>query len=106
MLDVIIALTPALIAATVIFGGRALLLTAVCVASCVVFEWLMCLLLKKDNTIGDLSAIVTLSLIHIYLARLAGQAAAEIRQGGQGGANQGADVFRLPHAAGCLWSRR
>lgn len=52
MLDVIIALTPALIAATVIFGGRALLLTAVCVASCVVFEWLMCLLLKKDNTSG------------------------------------------------------
>lgn len=67
MLDVIIALTPALIAATVIFGGRALLLTAVCVASCVVFEWLMCLLLKKDNTIGDLSAIVTGMLLAFNL---------------------------------------
>ena len=67
MLDVIIALTPALIAATVIFGGRALLLTAVCVASCVVFEWLMCLLLKKDNPIGDLSAIVTGMLLAFNL---------------------------------------
>ena len=59
MLDVIIALIPALIAATIIFGPRALLLTGVCVVSCVVFEWLMCLALKKDVTIGDLSAIVT-----------------------------------------------
>lgn len=59
MLDVIIALVPTLVAATVIFGLRALLLSLVCVASCVLFEFLMCLALKKDNTVPDLSAVVT-----------------------------------------------
>ena len=39
MRDVLIALAPALIAGTVIFGWRALLVTAVCTASCVFFEW-------------------------------------------------------------------
>ena len=39
MLNVIIALIPALIAAVVIFGFRALLVTAVCVVSCVFFEY-------------------------------------------------------------------
>ena len=37
--DVLIALCPALIAAIVIFGWRALLVTAVCAAACVFFEW-------------------------------------------------------------------
>ncbi len=59
MLDVIIALIPALIASVIIFGLRALLLTAVCVAACVLSEYLFCLLCKKPCTIGDLSAIVT-----------------------------------------------
>lgn len=39
MLDVIIALIPAFIMSGVIFGPRAILLTIVCVASCIVFEW-------------------------------------------------------------------
>lgn len=59
MLNVIIALLPALAAGCYIFGMRALLLTAVCVASCVVFEFLCRKLMKRDNTIGDLSAAVT-----------------------------------------------
>jgi hypothetical protein len=58
MLDVLIALTPALIAGTVIFGLRSLLVTAVCVASCVLFEFVFNLLVKKDQTISDLSAAV------------------------------------------------
>lgn len=59
MLDVLIALCPALIAATYIFGLRALLLTAVCVASCVVCEFACRKLMKRSNTISDLSAVVT-----------------------------------------------
>lgn len=59
MRDVLIALAPALIAATYIFGLRALLLTAVCVASCVVTEYICRKLMKRPNTIGDLSAVVT-----------------------------------------------
>ena len=59
MLNVIIALLPALAAGCYIFGMRALLLTAVCVASCVLFEFCCRKLMKRDNTIGDLSAVVT-----------------------------------------------
>ncbi|MBR1724116.1 MAG: RnfABCDGE type electron transport complex subunit D [Ruminococcus sp.] len=59
MRDVLIALAPALIAATYIFGLRALLLTAVCVASCVATEYICRKLMKRPNTIGDLSAVVT-----------------------------------------------
>ncbi|MCR5015332.1 MAG: RnfABCDGE type electron transport complex subunit D [Ruminococcus sp.] len=59
MLNVIIALMPALIVGIVYFGLRALLLTAVCVGSCVLFEYLARKLMKRENTIGDLSAVVT-----------------------------------------------
>lgn len=59
MLDVIIALIPALIVSAIIFGLKALVLVAVCVASCVLFEYLFNLICKKPCTIGDLSAIVT-----------------------------------------------
>ena len=57
--DVLIALCPALIAAIVIFGWRALLVTAVCAAACVFFEWGSEKLCHKPSTIGDLSAVVT-----------------------------------------------
>ena len=67
MLDVIIALVPALIAATFIFGWRALVVTAVCVASCVVSEWLFEKLCKRDVTVGDLSAVVTGMLLGFNL---------------------------------------
>lgn len=40
MLDVIIALTPALIASVILFGLRALLVTAVSVAAAVLAEYL------------------------------------------------------------------
>lgn len=59
MLDVIIALVPALIASVIIFGLRALALVAVCVAVCVIAEYLFGLVCKKPCTIGDLSAVVT-----------------------------------------------
>ncbi len=59
MLDVIIALMPALIAAVVLFGFQALLLTAVCVVSCVASEYISRKVMKRDTSIADLSAVVT-----------------------------------------------
>lgn len=59
MRDVLIALAPALVAATMFFGWRALLVTAVSVFSCVFFEWAFEKLVKRPSTIGDLSAAVT-----------------------------------------------
>ena len=59
MLDVIIAMVPAIIASGVIFGLRAVLLTAVTAAACVVFEYLWNKAMKKEQTVGDLSAVVT-----------------------------------------------
>lgn len=59
MLDVIIALMPALIMSVVLFGFRSLFVTAVSVLSCVLFEYIARKVMKRDNTIGDLSAVVT-----------------------------------------------
>ncbi len=58
--DVVLALLPALAVSTYILGMRVLLITAVAVASCVVFEYLISrLFLKRKSTICDLSAVVT-----------------------------------------------
>ncbi len=59
MLDVILALIPALIASVVIFGYKALLVTVVCVASAVLSEYVSRRVMKRHQTIGDLSAVVT-----------------------------------------------
>ena len=59
MLDVIIAMIPALAAACVIFGMRSLLLTAASALFCVVLEHVWCLIRKIPTTVGDLSAVVT-----------------------------------------------
>ena len=59
MRDVVIALIPALAVSTYVFGFQAILLTAVCVIACVFFEWATRKILKRENTIGDWSAIVT-----------------------------------------------
>ncbi len=67
MLDVIIALVPSLIASVVVFGFRSLLVTAVCVAACVLFEYVSRRVMKRDTTIGDLSAIVTGMLLAFNL---------------------------------------
>ena len=67
MLDVLIALTPAAIAGTVIFGLRSLLVIAVCMMSCVLMEALFNITVKKDQTVGDLSAAVTGLLLALNL---------------------------------------
>ena len=59
MLDVIIALLPALAWSVYCFGWKALLLTAVSVVSCVFFEWAYRKVMKKSCMVGDLSAVVT-----------------------------------------------
>ena len=59
MLDVIIAMMPAVIASCIFFGVRALIIVAVCVATCVVSEFVCRKVMKRENTIADLSAVVT-----------------------------------------------
>ncbi len=67
MRDVLIALLPATVAGAVIFGLRALLVVAVCVAASVGFEALYNLITKKDQTVSDLSAAVTGLLLALNL---------------------------------------
>jgi electron transport complex protein RnfD len=67
MRDVLIALAPAAIAGVVIFGLRALLVIALCVGSCVGLEALYNLIVKKEQTVGDLSAAVTGLLLALNL---------------------------------------
>ncbi len=67
MLDVVIALIPAAIASVVIFGARSLLVIGVCVAVCVFSEWGFEKICKKENTITDLSAVVTGMLLAFNL---------------------------------------
>ena len=67
MLDVVIALCPALIAAVVLFGYRSAVITAVCVVSAIISEWLSRKVMKKPQTIGDLSAVVTGMLLAFNL---------------------------------------
>lgn len=67
MRDVLIALAPATVAGVVIFGLRSLLVILACVASCVAFEALFNKIVNKEQTIGDLSAVVTGLLLALNL---------------------------------------
>ncbi len=67
MIQVLIALCPALIASIVIFGPMAAIMTVVCCSSCVIFEWLFSVVTKRENTIGDCSALVTGMLLSFNL---------------------------------------
>lgn len=67
MLHVIIALCPAVLAGTVIFGLRALLLCVLCPTFCVLSEMIFNKITKKPQTISDLSAIVTGILLALNL---------------------------------------
>lgn len=59
MLDVIIALIPALIASIVLFGPRVIAVTATTVITAVLAEYISRKVMKRHNTISDLSAVVT-----------------------------------------------
>ena len=59
MLDVLIALLPALLVGVFTFGPRALILTVISVGSCLFYEWGYSRLVLIKNPIGVLSAAVT-----------------------------------------------
>ncbi len=67
MQRVCLALCPTLIAAVIIFGINALILTAVTVIACVFFEWAYCKLMHRENPVGDFSAVVTGMLLAFNL---------------------------------------
>ena len=67
MMDVVIALMPALIVGILQFGIRAFLNVLVSAVSAVATEWLYCVIMKKRNTIVDGSAVVTGVLLAMTL---------------------------------------
>jgi len=67
MLDVIIALLPASVWGVIVFGWRALAILVISVASAVLCEALCCVIFKKKQTVGDLSAVVTGLLLGLNL---------------------------------------
>ena len=67
MLDVIIALLPTTAAGIWFFGLPAVWTIATCVSTCLVTEAVCRLAMKRDNTIGDLSAVVTGLLLALNL---------------------------------------
>ena len=67
MLDVVIALLPALAVGAIVLGPRALLVTAVCVCCTVGAEWLYSVITRSRNTIIDGSALVTGVLLSMTL---------------------------------------
>ena len=68
MLDVILALLPATVAAVLLFGWQALKIVAVCVVSAVLAELLFNVIARRKQTIGDLSAVVTGLLLALNLS--------------------------------------
>ena len=67
MLDVVLALIPALLAGTIIFGIRALIVALVCIAAAVVAEWVCGMILYHRNTVKDVSSVVTGLLLALTL---------------------------------------
>jgi Na+-translocating ferredoxin:NAD+ oxidoreductase subunit D len=63
MLMVLIALAPSFAMSIYVFGARAIALTLVCLVACMFFEWAYNRLMKRPQTVGDLSAAVTGVLI-------------------------------------------
>ena len=67
MLDVMLALTPALIVGIWMHGWRSLVVTVVAIASCVLLEWLYGKVTRTRNTVIDGSAMVTGMLLAMPL---------------------------------------
>ncbi len=67
MLDVIIAMLPIAAASIIFFGYWAAITLAVSVATCILAEFVCRIVMKREQTIGDLSAIVTGMLLAFNL---------------------------------------
>ena len=63
MLMVLIGLAPSFLVSIYVFGMRVIALTAVCIVASMFFEWAWNKLMHKKQTVGDLSAAVTGTLI-------------------------------------------
>ena len=68
MLDVIIALLPASVFGVYNFGTKAFVLILTCIASCIFFEWGVEMLLHRNSTVKDFSAVVTGLLLALNLS--------------------------------------
>jgi electron transport complex protein RnfD len=68
MLGVIIALIPAAVAGCIIFGWRAALVLIVTIVSAVIFEALWNIIIKRKQTVGDVSAVLTGLLLGMNLS--------------------------------------
>lgn len=68
MLDVILSLLPATVAAVLIFGAKALTPILSCVIAAVVSEFLFNVITHRKQSVGDLSAIVTGLLLGLNLS--------------------------------------
>ena len=64
---VIVALLPALVVSGFIFGMRAIILTIVCIVFCILFESMFLRVSKRQDSINDLSAVVTGMLLSFNL---------------------------------------
>ena len=67
MMDVCLALVPALLVGIWKFGFRVIPVTTICIGAAIVTEWLYCMMTKSRNTILDGSAIVTGLLLAMTL---------------------------------------
>ncbi len=67
MLDVVLALLPALFVGVYRLGLRALAVTAICMITALACEWLYSVVTKKHNTLTDCSALVTGLLLSMTL---------------------------------------
>ena len=67
MLDVVIALLPALAVGAFVLGIQSLLVAIICIASAVASEWLYSVVTKTRNTVVDGSAVVTGLLLAMTL---------------------------------------
>ncbi|MBE6700584.1 MAG: RnfABCDGE type electron transport complex subunit D [Ruminococcaceae bacterium] len=67
MSDVILAMIPLFIWGAYIFGPRVITVTAISVISCVLFEYIFNLIVKKPCTVGDMSAVVSGMLLAFNL---------------------------------------
>ena len=63
MAMVLLALAPAFLVSIYVFGFRVVPLTLICIVASVFFEWAWNKLMKRRQTVGDLSAAVTGTLI-------------------------------------------
>ena len=67
MLDVLIALVPCVIAGTVLYGFRTLLVVGFCALMCMFLEFTCRFVMKREQTVGDFSAVVTGVLLALTL---------------------------------------